>query len=311
MSLYPRGRIWWLYIVHQGVRVRQSCKTSDREVAQRVHDEVRAQLWKLKTGGLTVHGVLEKWKAAAPRNSADLYRVEKLKRRFPDVPAGTVDAAALVKAIPQSSPATFNRYANIILSAFRLAKIEPPELGYRKPSAGRLRWLTPKEWRRLRKELPPHLKDMAEFALLTGLRQHNVTHLEWSQVDLRRKRAWIHADQAKGRDAIGVPLSDAACAILKRRKGKSGWVFPYQGKPMGQIKGAWKKALARAKIEGFTWHGLRHTWASWHAIRGTPIPALKELGAWKTLSMVQRYAHLAPEHLRRYVQNPVKFSKGR
>ncbi len=26
---------------------------------------------------------------------------------------------------------------------------------------------------------------------------------------------------------------------------------------------AWEKALARASIEDFTWHGLWHTWASW------------------------------------------------
>jgi len=31
--------------------------------------------------------------------------------------------------------------------------------------------------------------------------------------------------------------------------------------------------------------------------RGTPLMALKELGGWETISMVQKYAHLAPSHL--------------
>ena len=185
-----------------------------------------------------------------------------------------------------------------------------PDLEYRKPPAGRLRWLTPKEWRALRGELPKHLRDMAEFSLLTGLRQRNVTHLEWSQVDLKRRTAWIHADQAKGRQPIGVPLSSAAWAVLRRRRGESErWVFPYEGRALKQIKGAWKKALQRAGLSGVTWHTLRHTWASWHAMKGTPIVALKELGGWRTLSMVQRYAHLAPEHLRRYAANPLKYSR--
>lgn len=302
MSLYRRGEVWWLYIVHQGVRVRESCQTSDRAGAQKVHDQVRAELWKIRPGGTTVHGALEKWKSAARRDPADLYRIEKFKRAYPDRAAQLATAEDLAKAIPQSSPGTFNRYANLIAAALKLAKVEPlPEIEYRKPPRGRLRWLSPAEWRRLRKQLPPHLRDMAEFALLTGLRQRNITHLEWSQVDLKRKRAWIHADQAKAGEPIGVPLSDAACAVLRGRRGESKqWVFPYKGKPLGKIKSAWRKALKRAKLEGVTWHGLRHTWASWHAQAGTPIPVLKELGGWRTLSMVQRYAHLAPEHLRRY-----------
>ena len=303
MSLYRRGNVWWLYIVHGGRRVRQSCKTGNREGAQRIHDQVRAELWKFKPGETSVHGALGKW-AASGRDPADLYRIAKFKRAFPDRLAQFVSAEDLEKAIPKGSPATFNRYANVISAAFRLSKLDPPGLQYRTPSPGRLRWLTGPEWRRLRRELPAHLRDMAEFALLTGLRQRNVTHLEWSQVDLRRKTAWIHADQAKGRQSIGVPLSAAACAILQARRGESKqWVFPYEGRPLGKIKSAWRKALKRAKLEGVTWHTLRHTWASWHAARGTPIPVLKELGGWRTLSMVQRYAHLAPEHLRAYVEN--------
>ena len=31
---------------------------------------------------------------------------------------------------------------------------------------------------------------------------------------------------------------------------------------------------------------------------GTPLYVLKELGGWETLEMVNRYAHLAPEHLK-------------
>ena len=43
---------------------------------------------------------------------------------------------------------------------------------------------------------------MATFTLATGLRAANVTGLTWEQVDLARKLAWIHPDQAKARKAI-------------------------------------------------------------------------------------------------------------
>lgn len=54
---------------------------------------------------------------------------------------------------------------------------------------------------------------------------------------------------------------------------------------------------ARAGIEGATWHTLRHTFASWKIMAGTPLKVLMELGGWKDVQSVMIYAHLAPEHL--------------
>ena len=62
----------------------------------------------------------------------------------------------------------------------------------------------------------------------------------------------------------------------------------------------WNNLLAKAEIKDFRWHDLRHTWASWLIQRGTPLAALQEMGGWETPSMVQRYAHLAPEHLHQH-----------
>ncbi|MGF6511017.1 integrase [Paraburkholderia sp. 32] len=80
-------------------------------------------------------------------------------------------------------------------------------------------------------------------------------------------------------------------------------VFVYHGKPVYQtVTAAWTKALKRAGIRDCRWHDLRHTWASWHVQRGTPLQVLKELGGWETLEMVQRYAHLSADHLAQWVQ---------
>jgi integrase len=79
-------------------------------------------------------------------------------------------------------------------------------------------------------------------------------------------------------------------------------VFVYRGRPVHQTTtAAWKKVLKRAGIREFRWHDLRHTWASWHVQRGTPLQVLKELGGWETMEMVQRYAHLSADHLAHWV----------
>ncbi len=60
---------------------------------------------------------------------------------------------------------------------------------------------------------------------------------------------------------------------------------------------AFRTALKRAGIENFRFHDLRHTWASWLVQAGVPLTALQEMGGWESIEMVQRYAHLAPNHL--------------
>jgi len=49
-------------------------------------------------------------------------------------------------------------------------------------------------------------------------------------------------------------------------------------------------------------HTLRHTFASWLAIQGTPIYTIKELMGHKTLSMTERYSHLSPDAKREAVE---------
>jgi integrase len=167
----------------------------------------------------------------------------------------------------------------------------------------RVRWLTRDEAGRLIAELPEHLAAMVRFSLETGLRRANVTGLEWSQVDLARRTAWIHPDQAKARKAIAVPLSAAAVVVLRGQIGKHSMrAFSFRENPVRQVNTkAWQLALGRAGISEFRWHDLRHTWASWHAQAGTPLHVLQELGGWESAEMVRKYAHLSTVHLTEYV----------
>lgn len=310
MSLYKRGDVWWIYIVHDGVRLRRSTGEREKARAQRIHDEFKTELWKRRRSGGTFHGALDAWARKLPKGNPDTYRVAKLKK-LPDKALDDVTAEWLASILPATSPGTFNRYANVASAALNQAgkavKVKRP-----KAPRGRLRWLTAEEWEALRKALPDHQRPMAELAIATGIRQANVFRLEWSQVDLERRVAWIHPDQAKAGKPIRVPLNDDAVRVLvaqeKARQARENgreWVFVGRDgeRPPTEIKTAWKTACTAAKVKDFTWHGLRHTWATWHVMQGTPLEVLKELGGWADLRMVLKYAHLAESHIDRFAGN--------
>ena len=72
-----------------------------------------------------------------------------------------------------------------------------PRVRMLKEATRRVRFLTRDDALRLLSELPSHMSEMMVFSLATGLRKANVTGLQWTQVDLVRRLAWIHPDQAK------------------------------------------------------------------------------------------------------------------
>ncbi len=230
-----------------------------------------------------------------------------------EIDQADIDHIITAKLKDGVSNARVNRITALVSAVLNTARLEwgwidsvPPIRKLAEPTK-RIRWLSHEEVARLLAELPPHLEVMARFSLLTGLRESNVTKLEWNQIDLQRRVAWIHPDQAKAGKAIGVPLNDEAVSIIRSQIGNHArYVFVYKGKTVLRANNhAWRKALNRAGIEDFRWHDLRHTWASWHVQAGTTLNVLQELGGWSDYKMVLRYAHLAPEHLARHAANVV------
>ncbi len=149
---------------------------------------------------------------------------------------------------------------------------------------------------------------MAQFSVATGLRQANVTGLQWKQISLEWRHLWMSGAEHKNGRPHSVPLNRAVIDVLEKRKGdQPSHVFTYGGNPIVQVNTkAWHNAPQRAGIFDFRWHDLRHTFPTRHREAGTPTHELQRLGGWKTQSMVERYAHVAPEGL----QNPVFLTSG-
>jgi integrase len=150
--------------------------------------------------------------------------------------------------------------------------------------------------------LQPHQRWPTEFALETGLRKSNVARLEWSNVDLAGRRVMIAAGQMKARRTLVIPLTPLALAILTAQTGHHrDRVFTWRGRPIEELNTrSWRAARSAAGLDGYRWHDLRHTWASWHAMAGTPLLALMELGGWASLDIVKTYAHFDRSHLQGY-----------
>ncbi len=318
MSLFKRGETWWVrFTAANGQRIRCSAGTTEKQLAQEYEDQLRVKMWRVHNFGekprrtwqeATVQWLQEK------EHKKDIRQDQiKLKWLHPyfghlyldEITRELISEVAQAKKA-ESSPSTANRHLALIRSVFRIARDEwewlehiPVVRLFPEPRK-RVRWLRPDEAARLVAELPSHLADLAVLTLATGLRQSNASFLTWAQIDMQRGMAWIHADESKSGKSFSVPLNEDALSVLRSRHGGHPvYVTTYKGRPVARTSTrAWYKALARAGIENFRWHDLRHTWASWHAQNGTSLQELQELGGWSCTEMVQRYAHLGGEHLK-------------
>jgi integrase len=332
--LYRRSKTgpWWCRIIVNKQEIRRSTGTKDKALAEQYEAKLKRELWgQSHLGERQRHSWQEaviRWLAETEHKRSredDLCHLRWLDPHLgglmlDDIDRNRIDRLQAARKAEGAANATANRTLALLRSILTRAERDwewldrAPKVRLLPEPKRRVRWLTEAEAARLIAELPGHLAEMAAFSLETGLREANVTGLEWSQIDMSRRVAWVHADQFKTGRALGVPLSAEAMAIIRRQIGRHPErVFCYRNRrgewvPVAKAgTAAWKKALERAGIKDFRWHDLRHTWASWHVQRGTPLHVLQELGGWQSAEMVRRYAHLAPEHLAEWVDKQEPF----
>ncbi len=187
-----------------------------------------------------------------------------------------------------------------------LSSIEFP-----KPGNGRVRYLTPDEYKRLMDALDnlkpkdKWLKPVIIIALETGLRLGNIAGLLWMEVNLANRMIVIDADKMKNDDYIGLPLTDEALSVLSEfEKIRTSEYVLHSGdvrRFYRKVSNTFRKLLKAAEITNFHFHDLRHTFASLHAQSGTDIYTLQKLMGHKDGRMTRRYAHLSVASLKKAV----------
>jgi integrase len=319
----PNSSVWWISVQVNGRQVRKSAQTANRKEAQELHDQLKSALWREeKLGEKAEHSLdeaAEKWLA----ENANLRAVRDytLHLKFwceraqgmalTDITrawaAQQMDDLVIVrgKTSKPATPGTKNNYICTLRSVMNTALTEwewienvPAFRTYGGKKVPRMCIATPEQAKALIAVMPEQLQGPIAFAFMTGLRKSNVYGLRWAQVDLDRSVAWVKPDDAKAGNLIVVPLNSAARAVLARQAEMAAAgeerVFPVEPCCHHQ----WKRYTARAGLpEGFRFHDIRHSFASWHAMAGTERKSLQDLGGWQTSAMVDHYVHLPAQHL--------------
>ena len=181
----------------------------------------------------------------------------------------------------------------------------------RKPSRprGRVRFLSEDERIRLldacQQSRSRALYPVVMLALATGARKNEIMTLTWADVDMQR--AVVIFNETKNGETRTVPLTSHVLNILTKHKQTrphdSALLFPSRGgkRPL-EVRDAWEIARARAKIDNFRFHDLRHTAASYMAMSGASLKEIAEVLGHKRIQQTMIYAHLSEAHTRSVVE---------
>jgi integrase len=182
-------------------------------------------------------------------------------------------------------------------------------------SRGRIRFLSEAEEQALLANAEEPLRSVIILGIHTGLRvQSEGLSLTWANVNFAQRTVTVEDHFAKNGETRTVPLNSVALGTLKALKSRvpGPQVFmtnkgskrrdDKHWEPLKSIKTAFETACERAKLSDVTPHALRHTFASRLVMRGADLRTVMELGGWKSLAMVQRYAHLSQEHKRQAIE---------
>jgi integrase len=133
----------------------------------------------------------------------------------------------------------------------------------------------------------------------TGLRQGELLRLTWGCIDFASKVITVKATTAKSGKSRHVPMNTQVIEILTEWKPQkvepTDFVFTTpRGMAIASPQTAWENVLREAKIKNFTWHDLRHCFASRLVMRGVDLYVVKELLGHSSIVHTQIYAHLQP-----------------
>lgn len=231
-------------------------------------------------------------------SSFDLERVKNELTKKDLSPAYVKHALILIRQI-------YNK-----ANQWNLYKGENPVKGVKIPSFNnqRERFLSYDEADKLLKELAKVSQTTHDQALLSlhcGLRAGEIFNLRGQDIDFAN--GLIRIMNPKNKASRAAYMTQGVKEMLKENlpESLSELIFKdrWHGEPIKNISKTFDRTVKSLGLnkdvedtrQKTVFHTLRHTFASWLAIQGTPILTIKELLGHKTLAMTERYAHLSPD----------------
>ncbi|HXI42393.1 MAG TPA: site-specific integrase [Bryobacteraceae bacterium] len=212
------------------------------------------------------------------------------------------------------SGSTANRYRSFLSTVFafgvhtgRMGSNPCAKVAQYRENPPRVRFLLPEEETRLRKviqEQCPERMEELDLALNTGIRRGEQFSLLRENVNLEQGVLTVQGKTGRRHVPINSAARKALEVLLSRAAGPN--LIP-EYTEAGRLD--WRRwledCIVWAKIQNFTWHDLRHTFASRLVMAGVDIRTVQELMGHKSILMTMRYAHLAPSHTKAAVEKIV------
>jgi integrase len=329
MSLYQRGKSWYYDFKYRGERytgcIGAVSKTVAKEILAKKKAEAVEGRYELpsKKPSPLFEAVADEYLRYYRVNRApkSVRRHEMAYRairplfegkRLSDITPFLLERYKRARKEAGLSPVTINRELAFLKNLFTMAiawgkASENPVKAVKtfREDNGRIRFLTEEEESRLLPLCGPYLKPLVITALHTGFRKSELLSLRWENVDFRHRLIRVEAGYAKNREVRSVPMNELLTQTLQDStlNESTGPVFRNrQGQPYRDPDNAFATAVRRAGITDFTFHDLRHTFASRLVMAGVDLATVKELMGHKHIAMTLRYAHLTPGHKRAAVE---------
>lgn len=235
--------------------------------------------------------------------ATDEHRLKNLNKIFGskylfEITPKDIEDYKMVRLKDDIKAATINRDLALVRSMLNRAKewgrlVRPnPCANMRKlrENNERLRFLSEDEIARLYCECRGELLAFVTFAVNTGCRRGEILALSWSDIDIQLSQIYIR-DSKSGRGRV-IPMNETVKRLILSLKKTLGSPIIFGS----HHREAFDAALKRAKIEGASFHTLRHSFASHLVMRGVDLVTVSRLLGHTTIQMTMRYSHLSPEH---------------
>ena len=223
-------------------------------------------------------------------------------------------APATIDRIRQQVSAIFNlaigseKCKNNPASVSRVDSSSLMRLNKRSINNARERYLSKEEANLLLDELKLRRFDvyfMALLALTTGARAGEILRIQYKDIDMENK--YINLPETKNGSSRKIKITPKVYTILSQIEFEGPNKYLFTGsrhdhlQSIPNIYSTIANELFNSELDTkdakhrVCFHTLRHTFASWLAINGTPIFTIQKLMGHKDINMTLRYAKLSPD----------------